>query len=159
MKVISRGVIHKQRMGGVRIVVKDVDFVRYTFERMVAAFARQDVPVEGVLFVEHVSYTQELGNEVLLGFRESEAFGPVISFSKGGADAEHFARYFSPPNLIMAPIDETWARALLASTSNGELAVFDLTALDLTARVVVQASPMDVQVDPTGLRAYVTAVT
>ncbi|HSO20162.1 MAG TPA: acetate--CoA ligase family protein, partial [Desulfosarcina sp.] len=117
MKVVSREVAHKQRLGGVRIVVKDPEFVRYTFERMTAAFAEQGIAVEGVLFVEFVEYSQDLGNEVLLGFRESEAFGPVISFSKGGADAEHFARYFSPPNLIMAPIDRQWAQALLESSS------------------------------------------
>jgi acyl-CoA synthetase (NDP forming) len=57
-----------------------------------------------------------LGNEVLLGFRESETFGPVISFSKGGTDAEHFANHFSSPNLVLAPIDGRWARALLEST-------------------------------------------
>ncbi|BBO67777.1 CoA-binding protein [Desulfosarcina alkanivorans] len=117
MKVMSPSVTHKQSEGGVRIVVKDPEFVRYTFDRMMAAFEEKGIPVEGILFVEYVEYSQDLGNEVLLGFRESEAFGPVISLSKGGTDAEHFARYFSPPNLIMAPIDRQWAQALLESTS------------------------------------------
>jgi acyl-CoA synthetase (NDP forming) len=117
MKVVSSQITHKQSLGGVRIVVKDTEFVRYTFDQMMAAFADQGIPVEGVLFAEFVEYSQDLGNEVLLGFRESEAFGPVISFSKGGADAEYFAHHFSPPNLILAPIDRQWAQALLESTS------------------------------------------
>ena len=70
----------------------------------------------GFLLVEEVRYSKDLGNEILLGFRESDAFGPVLSFSKGGSDAEHFATHFSPPNLILAPIDREWAYALLAST-------------------------------------------
>ena len=117
MKVVSPAVTHKQSQGGVSIVYKDLAFVRYTFECMLADFRQKALPVEGILFAEYVEYSQELGNETLLGFRESEAFGPVISFSKGGADAEHFARYFSPPNLILAPIDRQWAQALLESTS------------------------------------------
>jgi acyl-CoA synthetase (NDP forming) len=117
MKVVSPAITHKQSQGGVRIVVKDPEFVSYTFDRMMAAFSAKGIPVEGILFVEFVEYSPDLGNEVLLGFRESEAFGPVISFSKGGADAEHFARHFSPPNLIMAPVNRQWAQALLESTS------------------------------------------
>jgi 3-hydroxypropionyl-CoA synthetase (ADP-forming) len=69
-----------------------------------------------VLLVEYVEYSKDLGNEILLGFRESTAFGPVISFSKGGTDAEHFASHFSSPNLILPPLDRQWADALMAST-------------------------------------------
>ena len=69
-----------------------------------------------MLLVEFVPYEKDLGNELLLGFRASEAFGPVISFSKGGSDAEYFATHFSPPNLILPPIDRVWTEALLKST-------------------------------------------
>jgi acyl-CoA synthetase (NDP forming) len=116
MKVVSPAVAHKTAVGGVRTVYRDLDFLKYSCRRLMADVASRGYPVEGVLLVDHITYTKDLGNEVLLGFRESEAFGPVISFSKGGADAEHFATHFSPPNLILAPIDETWARALLQST-------------------------------------------
>jgi acyl-CoA synthetase (NDP forming) len=116
LKVVADHVAHKQAMGGVRIVYKEVEFVRYSFERLLYDFAAAGVAVSGILFVEAVEHSQDLGNEILLGFRESETFGPVISFSKGGADAEHFARHFSPPNLILAPIDRQWAQALLEST-------------------------------------------
>lgn len=116
MKVVSPDVTHKQNAGGVKVVYKDPPFVRFTFESMHAHFKASKIAFEGVLLVEMVAYSQELGNEVLLGFRESETFGPVISFSKGGSDAEFFARHFSPPNLILAPIDRQWATALLQST-------------------------------------------
>ena len=116
MKAVSADVTHKQKAGGVQMVYKDAAFVRYAFERMRERFERDGLGFEGVLLVERIHYTHELGNEILLGFHESETFGPVISFSKGGSDAEHFARHFSPPNLILAPIDRQWALALLESS-------------------------------------------
>jgi 3-hydroxypropionyl-CoA synthetase (ADP-forming) len=116
LKVISSEVAHKQKAGGVKIVFKDLDFVRYCVREMKARFAEQGLPVAGLLLVEYIDYSKDLGNEDLIGFRESRAFGPVISFSKGGSDAEHFATHFSPPNLILPPIDREWAAALQAST-------------------------------------------
>ena len=116
IKVVAGEVSHKEHLGGVQIVEREPGKVKTAFERMLAEFKTQQVEVEGVLLVQLIQYSRELGNEVLLGFRESETFGPVLSFSKGGGDAEHFAAHFSPPNLILAPIDRQWAQALLAST-------------------------------------------
>ena len=116
LKVVSRHITHKQKAGGVKAVHKDLDFVRYSFEKMKVAFGNQKIKIEGILLVEYIEYSKDLGNENLLGFRESEAFGPIISFSKGGSDAEHFATYFSAPNLILAPINRQWAEALQSST-------------------------------------------
>lgn len=116
LKVVSGAVAHKQKMGGVKIAHKDLDFIKYTFSRMKTDFSGMRIEVEGILLVEHIDYSKDLGNETLLGFRESDAFGPVISFSKGGTDAEHFATYFSSPNLILAPVDREWSTALHATT-------------------------------------------
>ena len=116
LKAVSVGLAHKQRQGGVQVVLKDLEFIRYSLERMSGAFADRGVKLAGVLLVEYVEYDKDLGNEILLGFRESDAFGPVLSFSKGGSDAEHFATHFSPPNIILAPVDRDWAHALLTST-------------------------------------------
>jgi 3-hydroxypropionyl-CoA synthetase (ADP-forming) len=116
LKIVSPEVAHKQKLGGVRLVYKDLDFVRWSVREMLEQFSGLGRKADGVLLVEYVSYSKDLGNEILLGFRESDAFGPVISFSKGGADAEHFARHFSPPNLMLLPIDREWAGALQAST-------------------------------------------
>jgi len=116
MKIVSPALAHKMAVNGVRTVYRDLDFLKYSCERLQGEIAALGHPVAGVLLVDQVAYSKDLGNEILLGFRESDAFGPVISFSKGGSDAEHFAEHFSPPNLILAPIDEDWARALLQST-------------------------------------------
>jgi 3-hydroxypropionyl-CoA synthetase (ADP-forming) len=116
LKVISPAIMHKSVSGGVAVALKDLDFVRYTVTSMLDRFARQGTPVHGVLLAEYIEYSQSLGNEILLGFRESDTFGTVISFSKGGDDADHFAHNFSAPNLIFPPIDRTWATALQQST-------------------------------------------
>jgi acyl-CoA synthetase (NDP forming) len=116
VKVVSPDAPHKQKLGGVKVVYKDLEFVRWTVREMRERFESRGQRVEGVLLVEFVRYTPALGNETLLGFRESDAFGPVLSFSKGGEDAEHFATHFSPPNLVLLPVDREWASALLAST-------------------------------------------
>ncbi len=116
LKVISDQIAHKQSAGGIKVVYKDLDFVKYSVREMCRSFGERGFSVQGILLVEYVDYSKDLGNEILLGFRESMAFGPVISFSKGGSDAEHFARHFSSPNLILPPLDRKWADALMAST-------------------------------------------
>ena len=116
VKVIADNIHHKERVGGVKFVPRKIGKLRDAFRQISADFAQKGITIYGVLLVQWISYSPELGNEVLLGFRESETFGPVISFSKGGRDTEHFASYFSAPNLILAPIDRQWAKALLKST-------------------------------------------
>jgi acyl-CoA synthetase (NDP forming) len=116
MKVVSSKVAHKEKLGGVKILHKDLDFIRYSYRKMVETFTEQGIKVEGVLIVDFVEYSPALGNEILIGFQESKVFGPVLSFSKGGSDAELFAKRFSPPNLLLPPITAEWARALLSST-------------------------------------------
>ena len=115
LKVVSRDITHKSKEGGVQRVYKDIEFIRYSFSQMKTSIENKGFLFEGILMVNYIDYSKEIGNEILLGFRESDAFGPVISFSKGGADAEHFAKSYSPPNLILAPIDRKWAQALLES--------------------------------------------
>ncbi|MCK4804650.1 MAG: acetate--CoA ligase family protein [Spirochaetes bacterium] len=116
LKTVSEDIPHKYKMGGVVIVYKDLEFIKYSLKKMKASIEKKGYKAHGILIVEYIEYSKDIGNETLLGFRESEAFGPVISFSKGGTDAEHFAANFSPPNLILAPIGSKWAEALLQST-------------------------------------------
>ncbi|MDC7227580.1 MAG: acetate--CoA ligase family protein [Spirochaetales bacterium] len=116
LKIISPKVAHKQKLGGVKVIYKDLDFVRFSVRQMLDTFISQEVPVEGVLLVDFVEYSPELGNEILMGFQESGVFGPVLSFSKGGSDAELFAKHFSAPNLLLPPVTREWAGALLGST-------------------------------------------
>ncbi len=116
LKIVSESVIHKKKLGGVRIVYKDTGFVKFSFEKMVKDFKDNNFSVRGILLVDFINYSEEIGNEILLGLRETPSFGPVLSFSKGGADAEHFASRYSPPNLVLPPVGKKWAKDLLSST-------------------------------------------
>lgn len=115
IKVVSPTITHKENAGGVQMLPADLEEVKEACSEMLARFQERGTPVAGILISELVDYHPELGNEIFLGFRESQTFGPVISFSKGGSDAEFFAKHFSPPNLILAPIDRAWASALFES--------------------------------------------
>jgi acyl-CoA synthetase (NDP forming) len=116
LKIVTPGITHKQKAGGVQIIYKDLDFVRYSCTKMLSDFNNGGFTVHGVLLAELIDYSKDLGNEILLGFRESESFGPVLSISKGGRDAEHFAANFSEPNIVLPPVNTDWASALLLST-------------------------------------------
>lgn len=119
VKVVSPQIVHKQKVGGVK-VIKTLDplFVQFVLERMreevFSHFSVEQRPeIEGFLLVEFLSFTQALGNEVLIGFKEDAAFGPVLTLSKGGDDAEFFARYFDPANLFIPPFDLEYSQKMI----------------------------------------------
>jgi 3-hydroxypropionyl-CoA synthetase (ADP-forming) len=59
-----------------------------------------------------VPHTEAIGYEVLIGLREDPAFGPVLTLSKGGDDAEFFAAQYDPANLFLPPMSREDALAL-----------------------------------------------
>lgn len=111
IKIVSPQIAHKQKLGGVKMVRNsDPLFIQFVLSRMkeevLSHFTSGSKPeIKGYLLVEFIPFTQALGNEVLIGFKNDPAFGPVITLSKGGDDAEFFARYFDPANLFLPPLD------------------------------------------------------
>ena len=111
VKVVSPDIAHKQKLGGVK-KIKNVEplFVQFVLNKMrdevISHFSQEEKPViKGFLIAEFVPHSQAIGYEVLIGFREDPAFGPVLTFSKGGDDAEFFAKYYDPANLFLLPLD------------------------------------------------------
>lgn len=121
VKVVSPGIPHKQKLGGVkRVATTDPLYVQFvltrTREEVLSHFAPGEAPeIAGFLLVEYVPHTQALGYEVLVGFREDPAFGPVLTVSKGGDDAEFFATHFDPANLFLPPMEYADALAFMRS--------------------------------------------
>jgi 3-hydroxypropionyl-CoA synthetase (ADP-forming) len=111
VKVVSPGIPHKQKLGGVRkVAATDTLYVQYVMSRMreevLSHFPAGAGPgITGFLVVEHIPHTEALGFEVLVGFREDPAFGPVLTVSKGGDDAEFFATHFDPASLHLPPME------------------------------------------------------
>lgn len=121
VKTVSRSLAHNQRYGGVKkITTLDPLFVRFVLNNMrdevLSHFEEGSKPViDGFLIVEFVKFTQALGNEIMLGLKADSAFGPVLTMTKGGDDAEFFAKYYDPANLILAPVSYPDAQALTHS--------------------------------------------
>lgn len=121
IKVVSKDILHKSRVGGVKRIANDTEVAQWTIDGMhkaIPAHPSFHTPpvIEGFLLIDCIPYSEELGNELLIGFKENHAFGPVISVSKGGSDAEHFARYYSAPNLKLVPLGLGECRSLLEET-------------------------------------------
>ncbi|GBC62055.1 hypothetical protein DENIS_3018 [Desulfonema ishimotonii] len=120
LKIVSPDIAHKQKLGGVRKVRnREPLFIQFLLHRMreevLSHFPDDDPPdIRGFLLTEYIPHTQALGYEVLLGFREDDAFGPVLTLSKGGEDAEFFARYYDPANLFLPPLDTSRAMKLVS---------------------------------------------
>ncbi len=121
VKVVSPGIPHKQKLGGVKkISASDPLYVQFVLARMreevLSHFEEHARPeVVGFLIAEHISFTQALGYEVLIGFREDPAFGPVLTVSKGGDDAEFFAAHYDAANLFLPPMEYAEALAFTRS--------------------------------------------
>ncbi|HYL80712.1 MAG TPA: acetate--CoA ligase family protein, partial [Candidatus Acidoferrum sp.] len=121
VKVVSPDIPHKQKVGGVRkVATADPLYVQFVLTRMreevLSHFAPGEAPeIAGFLLVEHVPHTQAIGYEVLVGFKEDPAFGPVLTVSKGGDDAEFFALHYDPANLFLPAIEYPDALAFMRS--------------------------------------------
>jgi len=121
VKIVSPGIPHKQKLGGVkRVGTPDPLYVQFVMTRMreevLSHFAPGQAPaIAGFLLVEYVPHTQAIGYEVLVGFKEDPAFGPVLTVSKGGDDAEFFATHYDPANLFLPPITYPDALAFMRS--------------------------------------------
>ena len=119
VKVVSRDLAHNQRYGGVKKVeITDPLFIRYVLNNMKAEVLShfeegQRPQIDGFLLIEFMHFTQAIGDEIMLGFQEDPSFGTVVTLTKGGDDAEFFAKYYDPANLLLAPITLEDAKNLL----------------------------------------------
>ncbi len=110
LKIVSPDIAHKSKLGGVKVIdTEDPLYVRFVMEVMrqevLSHFLKSPQPqIDGFLIAELIPFSQALGNEVLIGIKEDIAFGPTVTLTKGGDDAEFFAKYYDAPNLALAPL-------------------------------------------------------
>ena len=78
IKIVSSKTLHKTESGGVRIPPREKDAVEATLKAMLEKFPG----VEGLMaceFAEHSPFA--LGEELMLGARADDAFGPVLTWA------------------------------------------------------------------------------
>jgi len=118
VKIVSPDIAHKQKVGGVK-KVKSYEplYVQYVLERMqeevLSHYEEDNKPtISGFLIVELIEFTQSLGFEILLGVKTDPSFGPVVTLSKGGDDAEFFAKHYDKANLVIPRLSYEEAQGL-----------------------------------------------
>jgi len=125
-KVVSADIFHKTDVGGLKFVPKDPARVRSTVSQMVRTVGElvPSARIAGVVICERIDYPEQFGRELLMSFRQDDAFGPVISFGLGGVDTERFARWMRQGKGVASRAsllaDEAQLADLVRSTAAGE---------------------------------------
>lgn len=93
LKLVSAKTLHKTEAGGVKVCDKTPEALGSALSAMAAKFPE----AEGFMVVEFLPHSAfALGEELLLGARSDEAFGPVITLGPGGTNAEALIKSLRP---------------------------------------------------------------
>lgn len=95
VKVVSDEILHKSDVGGVEIVSRTPEAVRSSIAAMEARFKGR-YRVDGYSINQFVAYDRSLGGEFLVGVRQTEDFGPVVTVGAGGIYTEFLSEQFRP---------------------------------------------------------------
>ncbi len=135
MKVVSRDIIHKSDIGGVKLNLDSADAVRDAFDLMMLRVRQRlpDARLEGV-YVEKMC---PRGREVILGMTRDPQFGPMLMFGLGGI----FVEVMKDVTFHIAPITQEEARQMLESTRSFAL----LKGVRGQARVDIEAIATSLQ--------------
>ena len=107
IKVLSRDLMHKSDVGGVRLNVRGADAARAAFDAIKSDVTRMapGAAFEGVIVAKMVKPVLEC----MAGARLDPVFGPVVAFGLGGTEVEWLNRVA----LVTAPTHPRRVRALL----------------------------------------------
>ena len=140
IKVISPQILHKSDVGGVAVVPREARAVTEAVREMEARLGARDVT--GFTINQFVRYDRSLGNELLVGLRWTDDFGPVVTVGAGGIYTEFLAAAFKPGReiAILSPaMSADTARAAIAAALS-EVAVIRL----VTGTLRGQAPRLDI---------------
>ena len=114
MKIVSKDIIHKSDIGGVKINLQDSEAVRDAYDLMMMRITRlmPDSSLEGVYVEEMASK----GREVILGMSRDPQFGPMMMFGLGGI----FVEVMKDVSFNLAPITKDEAMQMLEATKSYE---------------------------------------
>ena len=105
MKVVSKDIIHKSDVGGVKLNLNDAEAVKQ-------AFAALEAICEGKAFSGAMVYPMlKKGDEFIMGLTRDPQFGPVVAFGMGGV----FTEVFRDVALRVAPLTKESALDMIRS--------------------------------------------
>lgn len=92
VKVVSPRILHKTDVGGVCVVANHREAIVSAIQVMERNLSWQDVA--GFTISRFIDYDPALGNELLLGLRWTDDFGPVVTLGPGGIYTECLSENF-----------------------------------------------------------------
>ncbi len=128
VKVISPRILHKSDVGGVAIVERRPEAIAAVVADMETRLGGQGIV--GFTVNEFLRYDTSIGQELILGLRWTEDFGPVVTLGAGGIYTEFLADafrpgreigVFSPPVTTDREIEETIDRLAIGQLATGRL--------------------------------------
>ena len=158
LKLCAPSLVHKTEAGGVLLNLEDLPGVAAAYRQLAGLAARQLPPGEAweVVVMKQVNG----GEEVLLGARRDEAFGPLVACGAGGVLTE----ILEDVALRVAPISPKEARRQIQETRIGRILegvrgrpAADLGALSLTLSVLsrlMERFPRVKEVDLNPVRVF-----
>lgn len=106
LKLVSKEVVHKTEVGGVRTHINTVEEVKTVYESMVqrALEAYPNAKIDGIMVEEQVS-----GSELFVGTTRDPHFGPMIAFGMGGI----YVEVYKDISFRLIPISKQDAREMI----------------------------------------------
>jgi acetyltransferase len=111
LKLVSESVSHKTEVNGVKLNLHDSEEVKKAWQEISDSARDAGASMEGALVQKMV----ESGQEVILGIRRDEQFGPQVLFGTGGMDVELLKDVKS----AIAPLNRIQAENLVDATRAG----------------------------------------
>ncbi len=107
LKIVSPDIIHKSDVNGVVINMNTAEEVRRSFEEITGNILKikPEARIEGI----QVSKMIMAGEEVILGVKRDQSFGPVIMFGLGGL----YVEVFKDVSFRVAPIDDAISDSMI----------------------------------------------
>jgi acetyltransferase len=111
-KIMSREIVHKSDVGGVRLNLTTVQAVHTTVAEIIANAkrARPDANIIGVTLQPMI--VRPKAHELIVGIADDPTFGPVICFGTGGTGVE----VINDKALALPPLDLKLAKDLIGRT-------------------------------------------
>lgn len=115
MKLLSADVLHRSDIGCVFVGVINKDEAILTFDKIIynAKAYNKSVIIDGVIVQE----IAPKGVEVIIGYRNDDAFGPVMMVGSGGI----YVEVFQDVSWKMLPLDETEVSKMIGETKLFEI--------------------------------------
>jgi len=112
LKIVSPDIIHKSDVKGVVINVNTAEEVRRSYEEISGniLIIKPEARIEGI----QISKMIMAGEEVILGIKRDQSFGPVIMFGLGGL----YVEVFKDVSFRIAPIDDAISDSMIKQTKS-----------------------------------------